>query len=126
MKAYLTTYRDALQRILDEKTELNRVSWGAYKNVQGGRSPNLKSNDTGTTFREVFGTDCTLLWEASIEEALKHVVVEVKSAVEQILDGALGPRWVEHDQVDRPRHVGQQIRLNHGDRRRRRPAGSGR
>lgn len=74
MKKYLVTYRDALNRILENPTELNRVSWGAYKNVQGGHTPHLKADDFKTTAEQVYSVDCTLPWDDNITEALSKVV----------------------------------------------------
>jgi len=74
MKKYLVTYRDALNRILENPTELNRVSWGAYKNVQGGHSSVLTATDDKTTAEQVYGADCTLPWDENITEALSKVI----------------------------------------------------
>ena len=74
MKKYLVTYRDALNRILENPTELNRVSWGAYKNVQGGHSPHLSATDDMTTAEQVYSVDCTLPWDENITEALSKVI----------------------------------------------------
>ena len=75
MKKYLITYRDALNRLIENSTELNRVSWGAYKNVQGGHTSELLPNDETATAGSVFNTDCTLHWEQHISEALRSVVL---------------------------------------------------
>ena len=74
MKKYLITYRDALNRILENPTELNRVSWGAYKNVQGGHSPYLPATNDELTADQVYSTDCTLPWDANITKALDTVI----------------------------------------------------
>ena len=76
MKKYLVTYRDALTRLIDNPTELNRVSWGAYKNVQGGHSPDLVATDKAATAGQYFNVDCTLLWEDHISSALRSVVMQ--------------------------------------------------
>tara|TARA_B110001450_G_scaffold185665_1_gene173695 strand:+ start:6856 stop:12969 length:6114 start_codon:yes stop_codon:yes gene_type:complete len=73
MKKYLVTYRDALNKILENQTDLNRVSWGAYKNVQGGHSPHLTSS-SDVTADEVFGVDCSLPWDDHITKALNSII----------------------------------------------------
>lgn len=75
MKKYLITYRDALNRIVENPTELNRVSWGAYKNVQGGQSPYLAADDFKSTAEQVYSTDCTLPWDSAINTMLNQVVL---------------------------------------------------
>lgn len=75
MKKYLITYRDALNRILENPTELNRVSWGAYKNVQGGHSPYLPADNKQLTAEQVYSTDCTLPWDEAINTMLNQVVI---------------------------------------------------
>ena len=74
MKKYLVTYRDALNRILENPTELNRVSWGAYKNVQGGHSPHLSATDKNMTAEQVYNVDVTLPWDANINKALDGII----------------------------------------------------
>jgi hypothetical protein len=74
MKKYLITYRDSLNRILENPTELNRVSWGAYKNVQGGHSPILKASNKDLTAEQVYSVDATLPWEDNMAQMLMDVV----------------------------------------------------
>ena len=74
MKKYLVSYRDSLKRILENQSDLNRVSWGAYKNVQGGHC-SVRKPGKDETVEQVYCTDSTLPWEDNVSSALQQVLL---------------------------------------------------
>lgn len=72
MRKFLEKQRSALKKLLDTPTELNRVSWNAYKSVQGGSA--CKTNfDAPTSVPSDYQTDCTLRWSDNMSNKLEEV-----------------------------------------------------
>lgn len=89
MRAYLTTYQKGLREILAKPQEMNRISWAAYKSVQGGGSPfQSLTGDKGKhlTAPQVLSNDATLPWDDHLGEVLKEVI-----RTGETMSGALNP-----------------------------------
>lgn len=76
MRRHLEVRKTALQKLVDKPQELNRVSWAAYRMVQGGKSRDMSHttvNNAPQPLRMVdYMFDCTLPWNSRLDNALNE------------------------------------------------------
>ena len=81
MRTFLETQRAGLRRLLQDDAELNRVSWGAYRSVQGGVDHSAPPSEPRagatpseeTDWKNYTQADATLVWRTPMDHALSKL-----------------------------------------------------
>lgn len=71
MRKHLQTRKNALQKLIDSPAEVNRVSWAAYRMVQGGKAYNPNVDDNQLVTDVMY--DATMAWNDELEKTLNQV-----------------------------------------------------
>ena len=82
MRKFLEAQRAGLTRLLEEQTEINRTSWGAYRAVQGGVDI-AATKDDATTVGKALDADCTLSWTQAMDDALNKLATDGRAMTGQ-------------------------------------------
>jgi hypothetical protein len=77
MRGYLEVQRAGLRRLVEEQTEINKISWGAYRSVQGG----VDLQDGGAV--GLNDADWTLPWTKGMNETLNKLASDGRAMTGQ-------------------------------------------
>lgn len=73
MRTFLQVKRDAFQKLLEVPNELNRISWAAYRSVQGGKvAPSVDETTAKVVRLSDYMYDCTLTWNDMLNKSLNE------------------------------------------------------
>ena len=78
MRGYLEVQRAGLRRLLEEQTEINKISWGAYRSVQGGVDVQSAADEAAKN-----DADSTLPWTKGMDETLNKLASDGRAMTGQ-------------------------------------------